>query len=92
MEQPAGRLVRQTRSQATKARRSTAHEDRRQLTRDGELVQELRYGLRLLRRNPAFAVRAILVLALGRGATVGVFSVVDSLLVRPLPTAAPIAW
>ena len=47
--------------------------------------RDLRHGLRLLRRNPAFATLAILVLALGIGTTVGIFSVVDTLLFRQLP-------
>ena len=61
---------------------------RRQLTRDSELVHDLRHGLRLLRRSPGFSAVAILVLALGVGATVGIFSVFDTLLVRALPFAA----
>ncbi len=58
---------------------------RRQFTRDAEIVHDVRHGGRVLRRSPAFALLAILVLALGIGATVGIFSVVDTLLVRPLP-------
>jgi predicted permease len=58
---------------------------RRQFTRDAEIVQDVRHGFRVLRRSPAFATTAILVLALGIGATVGIFSVVDTLLVRQLP-------
>jgi predicted permease len=58
---------------------------RRQFTHDAEIVHDLRYGLRVLRRSPAFATLAILVLALGIGATVGIFSVVDTLLLRALP-------
>jgi putative ABC transport system permease protein len=60
---------------------------RRQFTRDSELIQDLRHGVRLLGRSPGFAVLAVLVLALGVGATVGIFSVVDNLLLRPLPFA-----
>jgi putative ABC transport system permease protein len=61
---------------------------RRQFTRDAEFVQDVRHGVRVLRSSPAFAVTAILALALGIGATVGIFSVVDTLLVRRLPFVA----
>jgi putative ABC transport system permease protein len=58
---------------------------RRQFTRDADLVQDMRYGARLLRRNPGFAILTVAVLALGMGATTGIFSVVDALLIRQLP-------
>jgi putative ABC transport system permease protein len=57
----------------------------RQFTRDAEILQDVRHGARLLRRSPGFALLAVLVLALGTGATVGIFSVVDTLLIRQLP-------
>ncbi len=62
---------------------------RRQFTRDADLVHDIRYGARLLRRNPGFAILTVTVLALGMGATTGIFSVVDALLVRQLPYRDP---
>jgi len=62
---------------------------RRQFTRDAELVQDARESLRLLLRQPRFAAISILTLALGIGATTAVFSVVDAVLLKPLPFAEP---
>jgi putative ABC transport system permease protein len=49
------------------------------------LVRDLRYALRTLRRAPAFALVAVLVLAIGIGATTAMFSLIDAMLVRGLP-------
>jgi predicted permease len=51
------------------------------------IAQDVRYALRGMRRNPMFAVTAVVTLALGIGATTAVFSVVDRILFRSLPYA-----
>jgi putative ABC transport system permease protein len=53
------------------------------------MVRELRHSVRMLRFNPAFAVTAILTLALGIGATTAIFSVVDGVLIKSLPYPDP---
>jgi predicted permease len=53
------------------------------------VVQDLRFALRQLRRNPGFAATVILILALGIGASVAIFAFVDAALIQPLPYASP---
>src|SRR5262245_11374665 len=56
---------------------------------EDEMFQDLRYGTRILLNRPGFSMVIILVLALGIGATSAIFSVVNAVLLRPLPYLEP---
>ena len=56
---------------------------------EADMIQDLRYGLRILRTHPGFAAVAVLTLALGIGANTAIFTFLDKLVIRTLPVERP---
>jgi predicted permease len=89
-----GMTPKEARYQALKAMQG--YEQKKEECRDARgvnwlenIARDVRYGMRMLRRSPVFTAVAILSLALGIGANSAIFSVIDTLLLRPLPVPNP---
>lgn len=66
-----------------------AHRDARGIGLADDLVRDVRYVLRQLRRSPGFALLAVVCLGLGIGVNTAIFGVINSVLLRPMPVADP---
>ena len=62
-----------------------AYRERRSFSFGGTVLQDLRYAVRILKKNPGFTAAALMAIALGVGINVGIFSVLNGAALRPLP-------
>jgi putative ABC transport system permease protein len=58
----------------------------------GTLLRDLRYGMRSLLKQPGFTTVAVITLALGIAATTTIFSIINALILSPLPIVEPDRW
>jgi predicted permease len=66
-----------------------SYRDRRSLPALDTPIQDLAYGLRIMRRSPGFTATAVLTLALGIGATTAIFTLIEAVMLRSLPVREP---